>query len=126
MRAFQPQHPRSIDANVTLDKNTKRPSPAFVDTEGSLGLHGTMGTGLAVTSVFSCLNFSCVVLDFLFCCHNLEMNFVLGDAPRSFTIWCGPFFHFPEATKHCDHRRAKKAGAGSYFEKDWAGSKEGS
>ena len=115
MRAFQPQNPRSIDANATLDKNTKRPSPALVDTEGSLGLDGTMGTGLAVTSVFSGLHFSRVVLDFLFCCHNLEMNFVLGGAPRSFNGQVRPLFHFPKATKKLRSSARQKNGGGVPF-----------
>jgi len=67
--------------------------------------------------LFSGLQFSRVVLDFLFCCHNLEIGFLIGDAPRSFTIWCGPFFHFPEATKPCDRRRAKKQGRGPILRK---------
>ena len=49
-----------------LDDNTKRPSPALVDTKGLLGLDGTMGTGPAVAHVFSGLEFFRVVLDFLF------------------------------------------------------------
>ena len=64
-----------------LDDNTKRPSPALVDTKGLLGLDGTMGTGPAVAHVFSGLEFSRVVLDFLFCCHNLEVNLHWGGAP---------------------------------------------
>jgi len=64
-----------------LDKNAKGPPPALMDTEGALGLDATMGTGLAVTSVFSGLHFSRVVLDFLLCCHNLEVNLHWGDAP---------------------------------------------
>jgi hypothetical protein len=81
VRAFQPQNPRSIHPNATVDKNAKGPSPALVDTEGSLGLDATMGTGPAVARLFSGLQFSRVVLDFLLCCHILEVNFHLGDAP---------------------------------------------
>jgi hypothetical protein len=115
VRAFQPQNPRSINANATLDKNAKRPSTALVDTEGLLGLDGTMGAGLAVTRVFSCLNFSRVVLDFLFCCHNLEMNFVLGGAPRSFNGQVWPLFSFPHSQKKTAIIRAPKRGGGVPF-----------
>ena len=123
MRAFQPQNPRPIDANTTLNKDAKCPPPALVDKEGLLRLDGTMGTGPAVARLFSGLEFSRVVLDFLFCCHNLEIDFLLGDAPRSFTIWCGPFFYFSEATKHSDRRRAKKQGRGPILRKTGRGPK---
>jgi len=116
VRAFQPQNPRSIDPNVTLDKNTKRPSPALMDTERPLGLDGTMGTGLAVTYVYSGLDFSRVVLDFLFCCHNLKIYCVLGDAPRSFHGQVRPLFHSPQRNeKHGDRLRVKEAGGGVPF-----------
>jgi hypothetical protein len=70
-----------------------------MDTEWLLGGHGTMWTGLAVARVFSCLKLSRVVLDFLFCCHNLDMDFEMGDAPRSFNGLVRPLFHFPKVTK---------------------------
>ena len=108
-----------------LDKNAKGPPPALMDTEGALGLDATMGTGLAVTSVFSGLHFSRVVLDFLFCCHKLEVNLHWGTRRDRSTVWCGPFFHLPTATKNCDRRRAKKNGAGSHFEKNGGGVKAG-
>ena len=125
MRAFQPQNPRSIDANTTPDKDTKRPPPPLVDTEGSIGLDATMGTGLAVTSVFSCFHFSRVVLDFLLCCHNLEVHVLLGGAPRSFNGQVRPPFSSPQTTKKPRSSARKKTGAGSYFEKNEGGVQAG-
>ena len=110
-----------------LDKKAKGPSPALVDTEGALRLRldRTMGTGPAVAHVFSGLEFFRVVLDFLFSCHNLEVNLHWGTRHDRSTVWCGPFFHLPTETKYCDRRRAKKHGAGSHFEKTGGGVKAG-
>jgi hypothetical protein len=69
-----------------------------------------MWTGLTVINGVACLNFSRVVLDFLFCCHNLKVNLLMGGAPRSFNGPVPPLFHFPTAKKHCDRPRAKKGG----------------
>ena len=113
MRAFQPQNPRSIDANTTPDKDTKGSSPALVDTEGALRLRldRTMGTGPAVAHVFSGLEFFRVVLDFLFSCHNLEVNLHWGDAPRSFNGLVRPLFSFPKSDENnCDRPRVEKRG----------------
>jgi hypothetical protein len=110
-----------------LDKKAKGPSPALVDTEGALRLRldRTMGTGPAVAHVFSGLEFFRVVLDFLFGCHNLEVYLHWGTRHDRSTVWRGPFFHLPTATKYCDRRRAKKNGAGSHFEKNEGGVKAG-
>lgn len=97
-----------------------------MDKEGALRLDGTMGTGMAVARLFSGLEFSRVVLDFFFYCHNLEMDFVLGDALRSFTVWCAPFFISPKPRNTAIVGAPKNQGAGSYFEKNRAGFKEGS
>ena len=84
-----------------LDKKAKGPSPALVDTEGALRLRldRTMGTGPAVTHVFSGLEFFRVVLDFLFSCHNLEVNLHWGDAPRSFNGLVRPLFSSPHSNE---------------------------
>ena len=66
MGAFQPQNPRPIDANATLNKNAKCPPPAFVNTKGLLGLDDTMRTGLAVAHVLPGFELFRVVLDFQF------------------------------------------------------------
>jgi hypothetical protein len=125
MWAFQPQNPRSTDANTMLDKNAKCPSPALVDTEGTLGFDAAMGTGLAVKSVFSGLHLSRVVLDFLFCCHNLEVDVLLGARRDRSTVRCGPLFHLPKRRKNHDRPRAKKRGRGPILRKTRAGSKQG-
>jgi len=63
------------------------------------------------------LDFSGVVLDFLFCCHNLNMDCLWGDAPRSFHGQGRPVFQAPQRKeKHGDRLRVKKGGAGSHFE----------
>jgi hypothetical protein len=70
-----------MDTNTTFDSDAKPPSPAVMDLERSFRLDDTMGAGPAVAHVFSGLEFSRVVLDFLFYCHILEVNLHLGDAP---------------------------------------------
>lgn len=125
MRAFQPQNPRPIDANATLHKNAKGPPPALVDTEGLLRLDGTMGTGPAVARLFSGFQFFRVVLDFLFCCHNLEMNLHMGDAPRSFNGLVRPLFSFPQSGETLRSSARQKNGAGSHFEKHEGGVQAG-
>lgn len=126
MRAFQPQNPRSIDTNTTFDNGAKPPSPAVMDLERSFRLDGTMGAGPAVAHVFSGLEFSRVVLDFLFCCHNLEIPFRWGTRCDRRTVRCGPFFHIPKVTENCDRRRVKqKRGRGPILRKTRAASKQG-
>jgi hypothetical protein len=99
-----------------LDKNAKCPLPALVDTERVLGLDAAMGTGLTVRSVLSGLHLSRVVLDFLFCCHNLEAPVLLGGAPRSFNGQVRPPSSSPQTTKKTTIvRRAKKTGGGVLF-----------
>jgi hypothetical protein len=85
-----------------------------------------MGTGLAVTNVFSCLNFSRVVLDFLFHCHILEMSFEMGDAPRSFNGLVRPLFSFsPKQRKTLRSSAHHKKGRDLILRKTGAGSKQG-
>jgi hypothetical protein len=95
----------------------------LVDKEGALRLDGTMGTGMAVARLFSGLEFSCVVLDFFFYCHNLEMDFVLGDALRSFTVWCAPFFISPMPRNTAIVGAPKIRGRGPILRKTGRGSK---
>jgi hypothetical protein len=99
-----------------LDKNAKCPFPALVDTERVLGLDAAMGTGLAVRSVFPGLHLSRVVLDFLFCCHNLEVPVLLGGrAAIVQRSGAAPFFISPNDEKTTIVRRAKKNGGGVLF-----------
>jgi hypothetical protein len=55
-----------VDANIAPDKDTKRPSPALVDTEAVFGFDATMGTDMTVDDLFSPLDSSRVVLDSFF------------------------------------------------------------
>ncbi len=107
------------------NKDAKRPSPALVDSQALLDFHATMGTRVAVTTPLSRLHFSRVVLDFLLCCHNLEMISRLGDALRSFHGLVRPLFHFPSRQKNHDRSRVKKEGRGPILRKMRAGSKQG-
>jgi hypothetical protein len=122
--AFQPQNPRPVDANMAPDKDAKRPPPAVVDRQVFLDFHATMRTRLAVATPLSRLHSSRVVLDFLLCCHNLEVYFQWGTRHDRNTVWCGPLFHFPSRQKKTIIR-ASKRGAGSHFEKNEGGIQAG-
>ena len=117
--AFQPQNPGAKDANTVVHHDPKRTSPAVVDGEGALG--GTVGASLAVARALSRLKFFRVVLDFLFCCHNLEDEFDLGGCAAIVTIRFVPFFYFPNGSSKGSQRIRKKGEAGSDFDKSWGG-----
>jgi hypothetical protein len=97
------------------DKDTKRPSPALVDRQAFLDFHATMGTRLAVTTPLSRLNFSRVVLDFLLCCHNLEIDFLFGGRAAIAQRSGAAPFSFPRNDENNTIVRAPRNGGGIPF-----------